>query len=367
MSRHRFVRNLDLDEEMDDGEEEVSMTQEEAAQMAKAIPIVRNLLKDIKPPIADDAIADSLWHYWFDAEKAAAWLRQDREKQGEAPPLYLVPTPAQEPRKRPYNLLSASVAKKDELQPPLTALQRLSLARRQNSSSSTAPSLVSSASNPGDKQLSKLAILAQKRKETAQAISSEPAITSSVISDKLSLPINATQTSGELEKKPLSKLAQKMAAAKAAREAAVAAAVRAETDSRNQSDGAEGPEMELDGYSSQTDAFIASDTSLFSSSTSKSKPTTSGPSSFFSVLTSTCPTTPKYNQTQYLTIEPAPINLHAPLVTDVNALVKRFADVFVESPDEFVLRKRQGRAGTVDIQTAIKKQATGFGIKPKAK
>jgi hypothetical protein len=46
------------------------------------MPIARALLKDVKPPISDNAIADSLWHYWFDVEKAVAWLRRDWEKKG---------------------------------------------------------------------------------------------------------------------------------------------------------------------------------------------------------------------------------------------------------------------------------------------
>ncbi|OWZ79975.1 elongation factor 1 alpha-like protein [Cryptococcus neoformans Bt85] len=80
MSRHRFVRNLDLDDELDDGDEEVGMSAEETAQMNRAMSVARNLLKDITPPIPDNEIADSVWHYWFDGQKAAAWLRQDREK-----------------------------------------------------------------------------------------------------------------------------------------------------------------------------------------------------------------------------------------------------------------------------------------------
>lgn len=55
------------------------------AQMASAMPAARAMLADIKPPIADAAIADSLWHYWFDVEKAVAWLRKDWEKKGEYP------------------------------------------------------------------------------------------------------------------------------------------------------------------------------------------------------------------------------------------------------------------------------------------
>ena len=52
------------------------------AQMNRAMSVARNLLKDITPPIPDNEIADSVWHYWFDGQKAAAWLRQDREKKG---------------------------------------------------------------------------------------------------------------------------------------------------------------------------------------------------------------------------------------------------------------------------------------------
>ncbi len=52
------------------------------AQMATSIPIAKALLKDVKPPIADDTIADSLWHYWFDVDKAVTYLRKDWEKKG---------------------------------------------------------------------------------------------------------------------------------------------------------------------------------------------------------------------------------------------------------------------------------------------
>lgn len=46
------------------------------------MPIAKALLQDVKPPIADDAIADSLWHYWFDVDKAVTYLRKDWEKKG---------------------------------------------------------------------------------------------------------------------------------------------------------------------------------------------------------------------------------------------------------------------------------------------
>jgi elongation factor 1 alpha-like protein len=53
-----------------------------AAQMATSMPIAKSLLKDIKPPITDEAIADALWHYWFDVDKSVTYLRKEWEKKG---------------------------------------------------------------------------------------------------------------------------------------------------------------------------------------------------------------------------------------------------------------------------------------------
>ena len=58
------------------------------AQMTTSMPIAKAMLKDVKPPIPDDAIADSLWHYWFDVEKAVQWLKKDWERKGEYHFLY---------------------------------------------------------------------------------------------------------------------------------------------------------------------------------------------------------------------------------------------------------------------------------------
>ena len=69
--------------EMAADDEDFSMTAEEKAQMAISLPIARQLLSDLKPPIPDSAIFDSLWHYWFDVEKTVTWLRKDWEKKGE--------------------------------------------------------------------------------------------------------------------------------------------------------------------------------------------------------------------------------------------------------------------------------------------
>jgi hypothetical protein len=53
-----------------------------SAQMAAAFPLAKARLGDVKPPIADNAIYDSLYHYWFDVDKAVGWLRRDWEKKG---------------------------------------------------------------------------------------------------------------------------------------------------------------------------------------------------------------------------------------------------------------------------------------------
>ncbi|UOH81277.1 hypothetical protein LQV05_003945 [Cryptococcus neoformans] len=370
MSRHRFVRNLDLDDELDDGDEEVGMSAEETAQMNRAMSVARNLLKDITPPIPDNEIADSVWHYWFDGQKAAAWLRQDREKKGEAPPSYLEPTPLQQPRHRPKNLVPPlqPIQPQEDIQPPLTALQRLTLSRRQGSPASPAAS-----SSVGEKPMSKLALLAQKRREAAAAAT----VTSEIIQSEIVSPqasgrpsVSGTQSSSgaqspsQSEKKPLSKLAQKMAAARAAREEAAAAAKASKLEKNSVGD-----QMEVDESSPNVSSPANPISSLFSPPATSPKPKLkpTHPSPFFSIITSTSsqsgPTGPAKG---HLPPEPTSANLHAPLITNVDALVKQFEQAFTESPDEIVLRKRQGRAGTADMITAVKKQATGTGIKPKA-
>ncbi|ODN83415.1 hypothetical protein L202_01557 [Cryptococcus amylolentus CBS 6039] len=320
------------------------------ANLSKAMAVAKNLLKDVKPPIPDGEIADSVWHYWFDGEKAAAWLRSDREKKGEAPPSYLQPTPRQNPRPRPRTILPipAITPSKGDIDPPLTALQRLSLSRRQ----SPAPAS-SGTSTPSqeDKPMSKLALLAQKRREAAtdSATSSLPSRTPSRPSTPATPPsLQPTASSEAGEKKPLSKLAQKMAAARIAREEAAKAAAEAKA--------AHG-EDQMDVDEPSVDVVPVDDAvlSLFSvppsSDPSRAVHSPSCPSSFFSILTTTCHPHEKVNG--HLPPEPVSVNLHAPLVTDLSRLVKQFESAFGESPDEIVLKKRQGRAGTGNMDAAV--------------
>ncbi|WVQ71889.1 hypothetical protein IAR50_001431 [Cryptococcus sp. DSM 104548] len=365
MSRHRFVRNLDLDEELDDEEEEVGMSAEDAANLSKAMAVAKNLLKDIKPPIPDDDIADSVWHYWFDGEKAAAWLRSDREKKGEAPPSYLHPTPLENlrPRPRPRSVLpDPSTSKsKSESEPPLTALQRLSLSRRQGSPAPASPGTPPPLQE--GKPMSKLALLAQKRREAAgtpSAASSLPSRTPSRPSTPATPPVQPSASAGAGEKKPLSKLAQKMAAAKVAREEA--AKVAAETKAARGVD-----QMDVDEPSVQTIPVDDVISSLFNAPLSPAPSRdTFGPSPFFSILTTTSHPHEKANGN--LPPEPVSVNLHAPLETDLSRLVKQFESAFGESPDEIVLKKRQGRAGTgnLDASVSAKKQAVGIAKQKQA-
>ncbi|KAF9970706.1 hypothetical protein BGZ73_006548 [Actinomortierella ambigua] len=78
MSRHRNVRNMDLDDVMDDGYdeedyiEEPAMTEEEHAQMAEATEDVLEMLGNSKVSIKE--IHDALWYYYFDVDQAVSYL-----------------------------------------------------------------------------------------------------------------------------------------------------------------------------------------------------------------------------------------------------------------------------------------------------
>lgn len=226
--------------------------------------------------------------------------------------------------------------------------------------------------------MSKLALLAQKRREAAAAAAASETVQSeSVLPQTASRPSapgtppsNGAQSLSQPEKKPLSKLAQKMAAARAAREEAAAAAKASKVEKNNAE-----VQMEVDESSPNVPFPEDPISSLFSSPATLSKPKLgpTRPSPFFSIITSTSSQGGALGPgalgpaKDHLPPEPISANLHAPLITDVDALVKQFEQVFTESPDEIVLRKRQGRAGTADMVTAVKKQATGAGIKPKVK
>ncbi|KAF9347262.1 hypothetical protein BGX26_001248 [Mortierella sp. AD094] len=92
MSRHRNVRNLDLDDVLDDGydeedyTEEQPMTEEQQAQMADATEEVKAMLGSAKVSIKE--IQDAVWYYYFDVNKAAVYLIDElAKKQKSAAPV----------------------------------------------------------------------------------------------------------------------------------------------------------------------------------------------------------------------------------------------------------------------------------------
>ena len=50
------------------------------AALALSFSVAKPLLADLQPPIPDDNIRESLWHYFFDVDKAVSYLRKERQK-----------------------------------------------------------------------------------------------------------------------------------------------------------------------------------------------------------------------------------------------------------------------------------------------
>ena len=75
MSRHKFVKALDLDEELDDfdgGQESADVYDpNQDTQMREALAEARAFLGG---DFQDKDIQDSLWYYYYDVEKAVNYL-----------------------------------------------------------------------------------------------------------------------------------------------------------------------------------------------------------------------------------------------------------------------------------------------------
>ncbi|KAH7916814.1 HBS1 N-terminus-domain-containing protein [Hygrophoropsis aurantiaca] len=89
MSRHRLVRNMNLDNELDDdalsdgGDD--GMTPEQQAQMSDAFDYVRSIMGDEATSGLDDRIIqDTLWEVYFDVQRALDWLYQEHERRAAA-------------------------------------------------------------------------------------------------------------------------------------------------------------------------------------------------------------------------------------------------------------------------------------------
>ncbi|EIW70184.1 hypothetical protein TREMEDRAFT_71549 [Tremella mesenterica DSM 1558] len=313
MSRHRFVRGLDLDEERDVAERDDTddgMTPEQQEQMATSMPIAKAFLKDIRPPISDDAIAQSLWHYWFDVDKAVTWLRKDWEKKGQPIPIELLPCPGG-PRQRPHrpsHSVTTSAA-------PDSAMKNLSInTTSSQSSSSTHETEVTPPAQESSKPMSKLALLAQKRRETAQTSSSPSFQSAPAVNQPLTSRPEAPSP------KPLSKLAQKMAAARASK---TQPGTPASDTTEHRSAGIVSTMMR--------DVDHASHDELYPAPGSTSNPIMA-PSAFFNILTKSTPASAPFPQFTY--------HNHIPTVFDEDDLIRRIHAAFsdAESPDDIVLR-----------------------------
>ena len=69
MARHRLVKALDLDDELDDYDG--GYAYEEDTQMQECTAQARALLGN---GFTDRQIQDSLWHYYYDVEKTVNYL-----------------------------------------------------------------------------------------------------------------------------------------------------------------------------------------------------------------------------------------------------------------------------------------------------
>ncbi|KAF9246908.1 hypothetical protein BU15DRAFT_38790 [Melanogaster broomeanus] len=88
MSRHRLVRNLNIQDELDDdalSEEGEDMTDEQHGQMESAFEHIRAVVGDEAVSGLDDAIIkDTLWQFYFDVEKSVSWLYEEQERRAAA-------------------------------------------------------------------------------------------------------------------------------------------------------------------------------------------------------------------------------------------------------------------------------------------
>ncbi|KAG6833838.1 hypothetical protein H0H87_011772 [Tephrocybe sp. NHM501043] len=84
MSRHRHIRNLNIEDELDDdalsdgGEE---LTDEQHAQLLHGLEEVREVLGDNNiSGLSDQDIKDALWEFFFDAEKTIQWAIEEQSR-----------------------------------------------------------------------------------------------------------------------------------------------------------------------------------------------------------------------------------------------------------------------------------------------
>lgn len=83
MSRHKLVKALDLDEELDDfdGGADSDYGDEVGAEDKEHLRLGTAKVRDVLGPevsITDTEIEDSLWHYYYDIDKTVNYLLSQR-------------------------------------------------------------------------------------------------------------------------------------------------------------------------------------------------------------------------------------------------------------------------------------------------
>ncbi|TIB65180.1 hypothetical protein E3P78_00705 [Wallemia ichthyophaga] len=152
MSRHRYVRNMNLDDELDDGgfsdeydddtQDQVvyeGITEDQLDQLYAGLDSIRDSIPDSTS--SDREVKDALWYFYFDVEKSLNWIlgtaqllaeessrradaQRKKKEKGEFSSLPLDPHPSN------YPTLHLDEA-------PLSALKRLAIARQSKSQPSS--------------------------------------------------------------------------------------------------------------------------------------------------------------------------------------------------------------------------------------
>ncbi|KAF9495727.1 hypothetical protein BDN71DRAFT_1506483 [Pleurotus eryngii] len=89
MSRHRDIRNINIENELDDEAiddgEEYDMTPEEEAQMNDALEQVRNVVGDeYDCGISDKDLKKALWDRFFDVHQGVNWVFEEKDRRAQA-------------------------------------------------------------------------------------------------------------------------------------------------------------------------------------------------------------------------------------------------------------------------------------------
>ncbi|THH01862.1 hypothetical protein EW026_g910 [Hermanssonia centrifuga] len=83
MSRHRLIRNMNIedemdDEAMDDGED---LSPEDLEQLTQGLEQIRATVgSEAESGMTDKDIKDALYHYYFDIQQSLNWLLEEQAR-----------------------------------------------------------------------------------------------------------------------------------------------------------------------------------------------------------------------------------------------------------------------------------------------